>query len=138
VALQDLATRLGMPIHVNHYPPGTSKWNKIERRMFCHITQHWRGRPLVSYEVIVNLIAAVTGLKIRAELDRATYPSGIKVTEAEFQTLHLKTKTFHGDWNIGTTHCSQSVKQNHQVIFTRVLSWRARYPRSPSPEKCGL
>jgi hypothetical protein len=102
VALQDLATRLGIPVHVSHFPPGTSKWNKIEHRMFCHITQNWRGRPLVSHEVIVNLIAAVTtrtGLKIRAELDRGTYPSGIKVTEAEFQTLHLKPQTFHGDWN---------------------------------------
>jgi hypothetical protein len=102
VALQDLANRVGMPIHVSHFPPGTSKWNKIEHRMFCHITQNWRGRPLVSHEVIVNLIAAVTtrtGLKIRAELDRGTYPSGIKVTEAEFQTLHLKPQAFHGDWN---------------------------------------
>jgi len=102
VALQDLASRLGMPIHVSHFPPGTSKWNKIEHRMFCHITQNWRGRPLVSHEVIVNLIAAVTtrtGLRIRAELDRGLYPSGTKVTEAEFQTLHLKPKAFHGDWN---------------------------------------
>ena len=102
LALQDLANRVGMPIHVSHFPPGTSKWNKIEHRMFCHITQNWRGRPLVSHEVIVNLIAAVTtrtGLKIRAELDRGIYPSGIKVTEAEFQTLHLKPQAFHGDWN---------------------------------------
>ncbi len=70
--------------------------------MFCHITQNWRGRPLVGHEVIVNLIAAVTtrtGLTIRAELDRDTYPSRIKVTEAEFRTLHLKPKAFHGDWN---------------------------------------
>ena len=70
--------------------------------MFCHITQNWRGRPLVSHEVIVNLIANMTtqtGLKIRAELDRGTYPSGIQVTEAELQTLHLKPHAFHGDWN---------------------------------------
>jgi hypothetical protein len=102
VALQDLASRLGMPIQVSHFPPGTSKWNKIEHRMFCHITQNWRGRPLVSHEVIVNLIAAVTtrtGLKIRAELDRGTYPSGLKVTQTEFHTLHLKPPTLHGDWN---------------------------------------
>ncbi len=74
----------------------------METRMFGNITQTWRGRPLASHEVIVNLIAAVTtrtGLKIRAELDRGTYPSGIKVTEAEFQTLHLKPQAFHGDWN---------------------------------------
>jgi len=102
VALQDLASRLGMPIQVSHFPPGTSKWNKIEHRMFCHITQNWRGRPLVSHEVIVNLIAAVTtrtGLKIRAELDRGTYPSGLKVTQTEFHTPHLKPPTLHGDWN---------------------------------------
>jgi len=102
VALQELVSRLGIPIHVRHFPPGTSKWNKIEHRMFCHITQNWRGRPLVSHEVIVNLIANVTtrsGLKIRAELDRGTYPSGIKVTEAELQTLRLKPHAFHGDWN---------------------------------------
>ena len=78
-----------------------SPWT-VEHRMFCHITQNWRGRPLVSHEVIVNLIANVTtqtGLKIRAELDRGTYPSGIQVTEAELQTLHLKPHAFHGDWN---------------------------------------
>jgi Rhodopirellula transposase DDE domain len=102
VALQELVSRLGISIHVSHFPPGTSKWNKIEHRMFCHITQNWRGRPLVSHEVIVNLIANVstrTGLRIRAELDRGAYPSGIPVTEAELQTLHLKPHSFHGDWN---------------------------------------
>ena len=102
VALQELATHLGIPIHVCHFPPGTSKWNKIEHRMFCHITQHWRGRPLVSHEVIINLIANTTtqaGLKIRAELDRAHYPVGIKVTDAELSALNLKLGPFHGDWN---------------------------------------
>ena len=85
VALQSLATSLGLPIHVCHFPPGTSKWNKIEHRMFSHITQNWRGRPLVSHEVIINLIANTTtqaGLKIRAELDRGKYPTGIKITDA--------------------------------------------------------
>ena len=94
VALQDLANRGEYRSTVCHFPPGTSKWNKIEHRMFCHITQNWRGRPLVSHEVIVHLIAAVTtrtGLKIRAELDRGTYPSGVKVTEAEAQTLASQT-----------------------------------------------
>ena len=102
VALQELATHLGIPIHVCHFPPGTSKWNKIEHRMFCHITQNWRGRPLVSHEVIINLIANTTtqaGLKIRAELDRAHYPVGIKVTDAELSALNLKLGPFHGDWN---------------------------------------
>ena len=86
VALQELAGRLGIPIHVCHFPPGTSKWNKIEHRMFCHITQNWRGRPLVSHDVIINLIANTTtqaGLKIRAELDRGIYPIGLKITDEE-------------------------------------------------------
>lgn len=102
VALQALSLRLGLPIHVCHFPPGTSKWNKIEHRMFCHITQNWRGRPLVSHEVIVNLIASTTtraGLKIRAELDRGQYPTGIKITDAQLASLNLKPDNFHGDWN---------------------------------------
>ncbi|TAM61088.1 MAG: ISAzo13 family transposase [Rhodanobacter sp.] len=102
VALQELAMRLGMPIHVCHFPPGTSKWNKIEHRMFSHITQNWRGRPLVSHDVIINLIANTTtqaGLKIRAELDRGIYPVGLKITDAELSGLRLKLANFHGDWN---------------------------------------
>jgi hypothetical protein len=102
VALQDLATRLGVPVHVRHFPPGTSKWNKIEHRMFSHITENWRGRPLVSHEVITNLIANTktrTGLRIRAELDPGKYPTGIKVTDAQFNALNLKQAQFHGDWN---------------------------------------
>ena|SRR5437868_905117 len=102
VALHELATQLGIPIHVSHFPPGTSKWNKIEHRMFCHITQNWRGQPLVSHEVIVQLIANTTtrtGLKIRAELDRGRYPAGIKVSDAEFAAVNLERADFHGDWN---------------------------------------
>ena len=102
VALQELAGRLAIPIHVCHFPPGTSKWNKIEHRMFCHITQNWRGRPLVSHEVIINLIANTTtqaGLRIRAELDRGVYPIGIKITDVEMNELNLKLARFHGEWN---------------------------------------
>ena len=102
VALQDLARQLGMPIQVCHFPPGTSKWNKIEHRMFSHITQNWRGRPLISHEVILQLIANTTtktGLKIYAELDSGCYPIGIKVSDAELAALHLKRADFHGDWN---------------------------------------
>jgi len=102
VALQDLANHLKMPIHVCHFPPGTSKWNKIEHRMFSHITQNWRGRPLVSHEVIINLIAntaTAQGLKIKAELDCGTYPIGIKVSDQELATVRLKRSQFHGDWN---------------------------------------
>jgi Rhodopirellula transposase DDE domain len=102
VALQDLAVALGIPIEVCHFPPGTSKWNKIEHRMFCHITQNWRGRPLVSHEVIVNLIASTAttkGLKVQAELDREVYPTGIKVSDEELARVNLKPAEFHGDWN---------------------------------------
>jgi transposase len=102
VGLQELANRLGMPIHVCHFPPGTSKWNKIEHRMFCHITQNWRGRPLVSHDVIIKLIAntaTAQGLKIKAELDSGAYPLGIKVTDEELAAVNLKPAPFHGDWN---------------------------------------
>ena len=102
VALQSLANRLGIPIHVCHFPPGTSKWNKIEHRMFCHITQNWRGRPLVSHDVIINLIAntvTAKGLRIKAELDPKAYPLGIKVTDEELATVHIQPASFHGDWN---------------------------------------
>ena len=102
LALQELATKLEMPIHVCHFPPGTSKWNKIEHRMFCHITQNWRGRPLVSHEVIIQLIANTrtkTGLKIRAELDSGRYPIGIKVSDEDLAALKIKRAKFHGDWN---------------------------------------
>jgi len=102
VALQTLATSLGIPIQVCHFPPGTSKWNKIEHRMFCHITQNWRGRPLVSLEAILNLIAATStqqGLIIRAELDLSIYPTGLKVTDDELACVRLKPADFHGDWN---------------------------------------
>jgi len=102
VALQELATKLEMPVHVRHLPPGTSKWNKIEHRMFSHITRNWRGRPLVSHEVIINLIANTTtktGLKIRAGLDTANYPTGITVTDEELAALNLKRANFHGEWN---------------------------------------
>ena len=102
VALQELADALHMPIHVCHFPPGTSKWNKIEHRMFCHITQNWRGRPLVSHEVIVNLIAntaTTQGLNIQAEIDTGIYPTGIKVSDEELALVNLERDPFHGEWN---------------------------------------
>lgn len=102
LALQDLATWLDIPVHVCHFPPGTSKWNKIEHRMFCHITQNWRGRPLVSHEVIINLIAntaTTKGLRIQAELDTGVYPTGIKVSDEELALVKIKPAKFHGEWN---------------------------------------
>ena len=102
VALQRMADATGLKIGVCHFPPGTSKWNKIEHRMFCHITRNWRGRPLESHEVIVNLIASTTttkGLRVRAALDSDDYPTGIKVEDDMMAALHLTADEFHGDWN---------------------------------------
>jgi hypothetical protein len=100
--LQNLANELGLAITVCHLPPGTSKWNKIEHRLFSFITRNWRAKPLVSYQTIVQLIAATTtdaGLKVRCEIDTATYPAGITVTDAEMDAINIKRHDFHGDWN---------------------------------------
>ena len=102
VALQQLANDIGLRMAVCHFPPGTSKWNKIEHRMFSHMSMNWRGRPLISHEVIVNLIAHTTtqqGLTIKAALDTGRYPIGIKVTDQEFEKVKLKPSKFHGEWN---------------------------------------
>ena len=103
VELQKLANKIGLAIYVRHFPPGTSKWNKIEHRMFCHITKNWRGRPLINHEVIVNLIANTTtdaGLKIQAELDENNYPTGISVSDQDLSAVNLIPARFHGaDWN---------------------------------------
>jgi hypothetical protein len=100
--LQRLADEIRIPIHVSHLPPGTSKRNKIEHRLFSYISMNWRGQPMVSHEVIINLIAGTTtrkGLKVHAELDDSLYPVGIKVSEDEFKQIHLTRNTFHGEWN---------------------------------------
>lgn len=102
VAIQRLANETELKISVCHFPPGTSKWNKIEHKMFCHITENWRGRPLLSREVVVNLIANTTtskGLTVKARLDKRTYPTGIKVLDEELERVNLKPAKFHGDWN---------------------------------------
>jgi len=102
VALQRLANETGLRITVGHFPPGTSKWNKIEHRMFSHISMNWRGKPLVSHEVIVNLIASTTtrtGLKIEAEMDHNLYPKGLRVTDEELEKINLQKADFHGEWN---------------------------------------
>jgi Rhodopirellula transposase DDE domain len=100
--LQKLADDTGLEVAVCHFPPGTSKWNKIEHRLFSAISQNWRGKPLISHEVVVNLIAATTtgtGLKVRSALDTNAYPKGVTVRDAEMQTLYLRTDAFHGEWN---------------------------------------
>ena len=101
--LQRLANKLRVPISVSHFPPGTSKWNKIEHRMWSRVTENWRGRPLLSHEVIVNLIANTTtrtGLRIQSQLDKGTYPTKIEVTDKQMNQVKLEPDTFHGqDWN---------------------------------------
>ena len=102
IELQKLADELKLPITVCHLPPGTSKWNKIEHRLFSFITINWRGKPLRSYRTIVQLIAATTtdtGLKVRAKLDENKYPKGVKVSDAQLAAINLSCHSFHGDWN---------------------------------------
>ncbi len=100
--LQQLATRTGLAITVCHFPPGTSKWNKIEHRLFSHIAMNWRGTPLVDLATIVSLIGSThsrAGLHVRAELDRGPYPAGVTVTDAQLASVRLERHRFHGDWN---------------------------------------
>jgi hypothetical protein len=105
-ALQQFADETGLRVSVCHFPPGTSKWNQIEHRLFCHITANWRGRPLVSLEVIVSLIGTTrteTGLTVQAALDPQQYPLGVKVSDEQFATINLHRADFHGDWNYTIT-----------------------------------
>jgi hypothetical protein len=100
--LQKLADETGLVLHVHHYPPGTSKWNRIEHRLFCHITQNWRGRPLTDRLAIVELIGATTtkaGLKVECALDTRTYEKGVKVSDAEMKMLNIEGDDFHPEWN---------------------------------------
>ena len=100
--LQRLADETGLTIRVCHFPPGTSKWNKIEHRLFAFITQNWRGKPLVSHAVILSLIAATTttaGLTVESHLDTDPYPAGQKVSDAQMATIQLRRDAFHGEWN---------------------------------------
>ena len=100
--LQNFSDETGLSISVCHFPPGTSKWNKVEHRLFSFISSNWRGEPLRDYETIVNLIARTTtakGLQVTCRLDRRKYPTGRNVTDEEFNRVNLKRNTFHGDWN---------------------------------------
>jgi len=102
VELQRLADATGLRVHVCHFPPGTSKWNKIEHGLFCHITENWRGRPLVSHEVIVEVIGhttTATGLRVQAELNPRPYPTGTEVSDEALAAVQLERAAFHGDWN---------------------------------------
>ena len=100
--IQRLADETGLAITVAHLPPGTSKWNKIEHRLFAYISQNWRGKPLVSHKVILQLIAATTtktGLVVTCDIDANSYPKGISVTDAEMAAINIELDTFHGEWN---------------------------------------
>ena len=100
--IQKLANETGLSITVCHFPPGTSKWNKIEHRLFSFISQNWRGKPLVSHEVIVNLIAATTtkeGLHVKSRLDTNSYPTKIKVSDKEMANINIQKDSFRGEWN---------------------------------------
>ena len=100
--LQRFANETGLAVTVAHLPPGTSKWNRIEHRLFAYISQNWRGKPLVSHQVIIQLIGATTtntGLTVTCDIDADSYPKGIKVSDAEMDAINIERHTFHGDWN---------------------------------------
>ena len=102
VELQKFADETGMTINVCHFPPGTSKWNKIEHKMFSFISKNWRGKPLITRETVVNLIGNTktkNGLKIKVKLDEKTYKKGRKVTNKELEDIHIEKSSFHGEWN---------------------------------------
>ena len=113
VQLAKLATELGLEVTVCHYPPGTSKWNKIEHRMFSFITMNWRGRPLVSYRTIIELISATEtkSLKLRADLDPQTYEIGIKVSDAQLAAVPLYPHDWHGEWNYSIGSTAQAIER---------------------------
>jgi hypothetical protein len=117
VELQNLADEMGIPVTVCHFPPGTSKWNKIEHRLFSHISMNWRGQPLVSHEIVVNLIGATktrSGLRVKARLDTNAYPTKVKISDEEMNQLNLRPHTFHGDWNY-TVNPAQPRRKPHSV-----------------------
>ena len=100
--LQEFADETGLTLHLCHFPPGTSKWNKIKHRLFCHITTNWRGKPLTSLETVINLIGNTTtqtGLKVHAQMDDNLYPTGIQVTDEQFNAIAIQRCRFHGEWN---------------------------------------
>ena len=129
IELQKLATETGLTICVAHHPPGTSKWNRIEHRMFSFITQNWRGKPLLTYKVIVQLIAATTtssGLTLACAIDAGQYPKGRKVSKAQFDALNIRYDDFHPDWNYSILPI-RSIDMHYQ-ISKRLLRTRPLGP----------
>ncbi|MCA1702962.1 MAG: hypothetical protein LC808_06705, partial [Actinobacteria bacterium] len=120
-----LAAEIGLDISVCHYPPGTSKWNKIEHRLFSFVTGNWRGKTLTSYRTIVELIGATTtetGLKVRAEWDKGYYPTGTQITDAELAALPLKPDKWHGEWNTRSRSRGRPPSNHCPVPYERVES----------------
>jgi hypothetical protein len=102
VEIQKFANETGLAIKTCHFPPGTSKWNKIEHRLFSYISQNWRGKPLISHEVIISLISGTTtkgGLRVECQMDNTVYPKGIKISDEELERVNLEKDVFHGEWN---------------------------------------
>ncbi len=126
LVLQDVADATGLKLCICHFPPGTSKWNKIEHRLFCFITQNWRGKPLISHEAIINLIASTstkTGLTVEAELDTNTYETGIKVSDDELAKVKISSHDFHGEWNYTISP---------RCKFDHIIDAQALSPNPPS------
>src|SRR6185437_9836621 len=146
--LAALAAETGLEITVCHFPPGTSKWNKIEHRLFSHITMNWRGRPLTSHDVVINSIAATTtrtGLTVDARLDDGTYPTGVKVSSAQMAALPISRHPFHGDWSY-TLHLDGLIARldalrqarREQQARARTASGARHKPRSGRPPVFGF
>jgi hypothetical protein len=138
--LAALAAQTGLQITVCHLPPGTSKWNKIEHRLFSHITMNWRGRPLTSHDIILNTIAATTtrtGLTVQAELDTNTYPTGMTVTDAQIDALSMSRHRFHGDWNY-TLHTTASHSTSSAATTADPQSARLDHVRLGNPALTGM
>lgn len=141
--LQRIADKLGLVIHVSHFPPGTSKWNKVEHRLFSFISINWRGRPLRSYETVINLISNTTnrgGLVVRARLDRRQYPTGKKVSAAELKALNIEPDGFHGDLEL-RRQATLEATMIARLVHSRALSCPGRRQVNsnrarPAPSLC--
>ncbi len=119
--MQKLSDATGLRITVCHFPPGTSKWNKIEHRLFSFISINWRGKPLISHEVITSLIASTTGLKVYAQLDERPYPKEVQVTDEELTAVNITRHPFHGEWNEQLSNVVDELVNRQAVTFSSVV-----------------
>jgi hypothetical protein len=137
--LQKLADKTGLIVHVHHYPPGTSKWNRIEHRLFCHITQNWRGRPLTDRLAVVELIGATTtrtGLKVACAIDARTYEKGVKVSNAEMASLNITGDQFHPEWNYTIKPRQSAIAKQLSRLIHPNRRERLRAPESAVDSSC--